>query len=327
MKRKLNIENLWLGDVILIGRTDAMSKAICEKTGSRYSHAMLMWNGALIHVSDLVITTNPSRLLLDNDESICVLRLRSRYWSRVVVFWVTEYARNLVGTLYDKDYVNAMYRGDVLEYSTNRQTCSRFIAQCFAYVGINLVDDIIACTPENLRRSKFFKVVKKSTLPATDRDILYANTPDVTEIQNRAILSIIRRLYVKYPKADIMSLSQLENFVEKNPQESDTVLGEMKKTEYFNLYDYEERFCSYLYDVKKFEEQWGVNNYSMARSVLNDSKRILKERLAMMVYYEEKYNTEIPLAYYREMMNLQRRIITGCEKRIAIAQQILGNNY
>ena len=71
MKYKLNVSCLEPGDIILVGYNNATSREIQRRTNSLYLHAMLFWYGSITHVSDIVITENPSRMLLDEDEAVC----------------------------------------------------------------------------------------------------------------------------------------------------------------------------------------------------------------------------------------------------------------
>ena len=72
----LNVGCLLPGDIILVGYNDADSREIQRRTNSRFSHAMLYWCGSIIHAADIVITENPSRMLFEEDEAVCVLRLK-----------------------------------------------------------------------------------------------------------------------------------------------------------------------------------------------------------------------------------------------------------
>lgn len=72
MKYKLNLNVLEPGDIILVGYNDNNSRKIQEATNSSYSHAMLYWYESIVHASDIVITENPSRMLFEEDEEVCI---------------------------------------------------------------------------------------------------------------------------------------------------------------------------------------------------------------------------------------------------------------
>lgn len=112
MKYKLKLNMLLPGDIILAGYNDDLSREIQARTGSRFSHAMLYWRDSIIHAGDIVITENPSWMLFDADESVCVLRLKDAPGNELRIHEIIKHARSFVGTLYDTDALNALNNGE-----------------------------------------------------------------------------------------------------------------------------------------------------------------------------------------------------------------------
>lgn len=324
MKYKLNVKALLPGDIILVGYNDEDAREIQRRTNSKFSHAMLYWYGSIIHAADIVITENPSRILFDEDEDVCVLRLKEEYWDRIRIGLLIYYARSFVGTFYDKRALNAMRDGKKVEPKENRQMCSRFVAQCFDYVCLDIVDDYETCSPEDIYKSTLLSPIEdKSILVATQWDIDFANSYDVTSEQYKAIKSFIISLKRQFPQEDIVSLNQLENYIEKNPTNGDIILELLKKTEYFNLCKLEKEHCQYLYNVEAFKSMWKEASRDQAFSVIRDSKRIIDERSGVILAYKKKQIMVGDIAYYRQMLSLQEKIIETAKERIEVAEEVL----
>ena len=135
MKYKLNLGIIQQGDIILVGTPDRLSQEIRNRINCDYSHAMLMWDESLLHARKVIIPENPSRKLYDEGSKACVLRLKDQPGRDLLIQYMLDYARTLVGTYYDFDAVFAIRRGEQPVYNPNRQTCSKFVAECFDYVG------------------------------------------------------------------------------------------------------------------------------------------------------------------------------------------------
>lgn len=326
MRYVLNVKSLLPGDIILVGYNDKNSRTIQQRTNSKYSHAMLYWFGSIIHASDIVITKNPSRELFEEDENVCVLRLKDEEWNSFAIQALINYARSFVGTYYDYDALFAMKRGEEVIPNENRQMCSKFIAQCYEHVGLDLVDDYNLCSPEDIRNSTILREIPNCLREATQDDIDFAEKiKDVTKEQHKAIKSFLESLNMQYRKEDIVSLKQLERFIEDNPNEGDCVLGLLEKTDYFDLWKIEKKYCSFLYDVDAFKEMWKKNAGSQARAVINDCERIIEEKQGDIQVYKAKQLTIGDLEYYRQMIVLRENIIGAAKERIEVATRVLAD--
>lgn len=191
MKYKLDLSKLTPGDVILVGTPDNLSREIRERTNCEYSHAMLMWDDSLLHARRVIIPENPSRRLYDEGSKACVLRLKEQPGKDLRIYDLLEYARNLVGTYYDYEAVLAIKRGKQPVYNPNRQTCSKFVAECFDHVCLDVVKDYESCTPADLFASDSFDHIEDVLVEASEWDEEFANSKDVTKLQFEAIVKVI----------------------------------------------------------------------------------------------------------------------------------------
>lgn len=327
MDYKLNVSCLRPGDVILIGYNDRISKEIQQRTNSLYSHAMLYWYGSVIHASDIVVTENPSRFLFKEDEHVCILRLKDDFWNIIRIISLIDYARTFVGTFYDKSALTKLQKGKSASPKENRQMCARFIAQCFDYVCLDLVDgDYGLCTPEDIYQSKIMKRVEPPLVRATPKDIEFAESCDVTKLQHAAIREFLISLKKKFPAEDIVSLNQLEGFIEQHPSNGMCVLELLRQTCYFDLWKLEKENCPYNYDVDAFKKKWEDDSVNQAIAIVEDGERIIREQQSSIFAYEHKITTIGDIEYYRQMITLRNNIINTANERIAIAKQVLAQH-
>lgn len=323
MQYKLNVGVLEPGDIILVGYNDDNARQIQERTKSLYSHAMLYWYGSIIHAADIVITANPSRLLFEEDEPVRILRLKQEHRRPLQIKSLIEYARSFVGTFYDIEALHAMRDGEEVKPNPNRQMCSKFVAQCYDYVCLDLVEDYELCSPEDINRSDLLCEVEDPLLEATQEDIDFTKSFDVTKKQFKAIWYFLRILNRKFPEEDIVSLKQLEAFVEKNPSKADEVLDLLNQTEYFRLWELEKEHCQYLYNEEEFINKWRDSAVKQAIAVKNDCQRIIEEKRGDILAYKMKIETIGDIAYYRKMIELRENIISTAEERFAMAEKVL----
>ena len=323
MYKKLNIKNLIPGDIILVGYNDEDSREIQKRTNSRFSHSMLYWYGSIIHASDIVITENPSRMLFEEDEDVCILRLKDNYWNPKRISSIIDYARTLVGTFYDRKALIAMRDGKKVTPKENRQMCARFVAECYDYVCLDLVKNHETCTPEDIFKSTILNQIPNPLLEATQEDIDMAASFDVTKVQFKAIKEFLISLKKQFPREDIVSLNQVEQFIEKKPSNGDCVLNLLKETEYFNLWKIEKEHNPYLYDAEAFKNKWNDCAKNQALSIVRDSNRIIKEKKHDINIYKLKLFEIGNLAYYHEMITLRENIIKTANERIDVAEQVL----
>lgn len=323
MNYKLNVDCLKPGDVILVGYNDKRSREIQRRTNSQYSHAMLVWYSSIIHASDIVITENPSRMLFAEDETVCVLRLKDELWNKTRIDDMIKYARSFVGTFYDRKALVALRDGKKVEPKENRQMCARYVAQCYDYVCLDLVDgDYELCTPEDINNSKIMRRVEKPLQEATKEDEEFAESFDVTLLQFWAIKDFLISLKRKFPNEDIVSLDQLEDFIVHNLSVGDDVLELLRRTDYFDLWAKEKEHCPYNYSTDAFKEKWKDNAARMAIDVEKDSERIIEEKLRDIAEYERRIETIGDIEYYREMIALRNNIVAASKERIAVAKQV-----
>lgn len=327
MKYKLNLGILQQGDIILVGTPSRLSQEIRNRINCDYSHAMLMWDESLLHASKVIIAENPSRKLYDEGSKACVLRLKDQPGRELRIQDMLDYARTLVGTYYDFEAVLAIRRGEQPVYNPNRQTCSKFVAECFDYVGADVVKDYESCTPADLFASDSFDHIEDVLIEASEWDIEYAKSKDVTKLQYDAIVNTVEKLAQWYPQADIMSFEQLNQFVNNNPSEANRISQLLADVGYYNLWEREQEYCPYLYDAEQFKLFRRDDTVTAAIKMKKSSEKIVVEKEILTAYFHECLSKYGENDYYNAMLQLQFKVIESANKRIAVANKILEENH
>jgi hypothetical protein len=172
--KRIGIESLRPGDIILTARPAIKSAAIRFATGGLVSHAMIcVQNGSFIDsTSEGVQARNIQRELFEDDETVFGFRLREPL-SREVIAEIVNFARSEIGTRYAvREAIRSKKR--LREPRTRQQFCSRLVARAYQSVGISLVADPDYCTPDELRRSPLLQKLELVTETVDDGEVQQA---------------------------------------------------------------------------------------------------------------------------------------------------------
>lgn len=325
MKKIIDVAKLRPGDIILAGyNNDQDSIAIQKEIGCPYSHAMLFWYGSVIHSTiPIVITENPSRMLYDDCDAVCVRRLKPAMGNNIRIEMLIDYARSFVGTLYDKRMLASMHLHRNGCPNPNRQMCAKLVAQCYDHVCIDLVEDYNNCTPRDFWESDELFTINDILRDVTSKDQKFIDTPDVTEYQFNSIYNSLKEIRNLYPKADLVSLEQIEKYIEHNPSANNSILQILQRNGYFDIWVKEKELCAYLYDKKTFKDFWDEDSASQALSVIRDSKRIISDKINAIRRYQCLEKSVGELDYYNAMITLCENLIICAEERINVAYAVL----
>ncbi|MFP9454981.1 YiiX/YebB-like N1pC/P60 family cysteine hydrolase [Pectobacterium brasiliense] len=168
-------------------------------TLSKFSHAMVFVGGTLIHSDGGgVYSKNPQRMLFPKRSHVKVLRMKNKL-TIPQQDSIKNHARSLVGTVYSTLEAALVLVPFKLELS-ERQFCSRLVAQCYAQAGITLVKNKDFCTPAQFDNPKLFDEVIEAVRLATQDDINFTKSRDVnleTQVDTINMLTKIREKYGK----------------------------------------------------------------------------------------------------------------------------------
>ena len=216
----LNDESLQPGDIILTSAPGKASRFIRTATRSQYSHAMLyVASNAAIH-SDLagVHAANLQRLTFSSENKPLVLRLKNPL-EQESIRRLCNYARSLIGTQYSipQAATSALARKQDYIRKTNRQFCSRLVAEAYAEVSIKLVQNPSFCFPSDLINYDLLTQVDAPLRPVDRIDAKYLNRPNPLEFHIDLTNELFRRLR-EASDEDIQSQDQVVECLLRRPQ-------------------------------------------------------------------------------------------------------------
>lgn len=265
----LNLEVLKPGDIILEHGYKLHSSVIMKVTGSHYSHAMLYEGSTIIEATSSggVFSKVPNRFAVENQNDLKVLRLEEEI-SPQEMENITITARTLTGSSYDKsEAVKAGRKKKPAQKKSNGQFCSRLVAQCYNKAGIKLVESINYCSPADLEKSPLLSEVENAVKEASEAELAHALAPSIhtqhlkSSVQwVKAAKKILKKSGVEAETINDIYSATLNL---RNPKVDKLILKEIKASGHYNFYLEDKNANPYRYDVTKFAEKIGNNNYAI----------------------------------------------------------------
>lgn len=248
----IEYEKLVAGDIILTGGKSTAGVLVKVFTFSRFSHAMIWVDGTLIHSDGGgVYSKNPQRMIFTSRSQVKVLRLKKRLSPRKRDI-ICNYARSQVLSVYSTIEAAAV----VIPWKiplTERQFCSRLVAQCYDKAGIKLVKDANYCTPANFDNPQLFDEVHDAVREATQVDIDFTKTRDVnleTQKDTVKMITEIRKVYGK----NIQTLRHVVDLLLKNPEADAIVTDIALRSGYFDHGEIDMVVNPWRYNEHEFRE-------------------------------------------------------------------------
>ncbi|MFD2427611.1 YiiX/YebB-like N1pC/P60 family cysteine hydrolase [Sphingobium scionense] len=254
--RRIKVERLMPGDIILTASSGKMSKAIRLASKGQVSHAMIcVQHGSVIDsTDDGVQAHNIQRELYGPDGHIAVLRLR-RPLTDVQLGTVIDFARSEIGTRYSRsEAARSVLPG--LRPRTKQLFCSRLVARAFASAAVHLVPDPDYCTPEHIRRSPLLAELPDMTEPVSQAELAaWAARPnpiaEMQEVQNR-ILTAARDL-----DPSVENFNDLDRLVQDHPEWDERIARVYRDSGYLDLWQADYAINPWHYDLDAMEASAG----------------------------------------------------------------------
>jgi uncharacterized protein YycO len=247
--KRLNTNSLKVGDIILTTTAAKISKAVRFGTFSDISHAMVYVedHSVIDATGDGVQARNTQRLLFEDDSPVYALRLRDGL-SDTQCLDICNFVRARVGTEYSvKEALRTVFGGG--RGWTNKQFCSRLVAQAYASVGVALVEDPNFCSPTDLKDSPLLVEVNAATSPISDREAAQweclADIPRMTMDATNSVLAGARK-----KSKNIQSFDDLDRHLIEHPEDDEYVCGLFEKSGYLTLWQVEKEKNPWQYDLK-----------------------------------------------------------------------------
>lgn len=323
----LDTDRLRIGDIILTADQTLLSKGIRAATGGSFSHAMLyVADHSYIHSDgDGVHSGNTQRRLFSALGDAAVLRLRTPDASAVERACV--YARTQVGKQYSKaEAVRSRKFRDVADQleDSNRQFCSRLVAQAYSFAGVPLVPNADYCYPSDFASSQLLLAVAAPLRQARAAEIKFAQSENPIERQTRAtnfILDEVRKL----SGLDIQTFEQLPEFLIQNPQHDAAVCEIVKASGYLDLWKEDVLRNPWRYDAAEFRRLPvpSAERERVARRELPAAEQQLQQFTFVYGQYLTLWQ-QAKLNYFAAELQLYMYLIDVTKQRIEAARQVLG---
>ena len=322
----LDADRLRVGDIILTADQTLRSKGIRVATGGSFSHAMLyVADHSYIHSDgDGVHSGNTQRRLFSALGEAVVLRLRNPDPSAVERACV--YARTQVGKQYSKtEAVRSRKFRDAAEQveDSNRQFCSRLVAQAYLVAGVPLVPNADYCYPSDFAASQLLQAVAAPLRQARAAEIEFAHSERPIERQTRAtnfILDEVRKLSGR----DIQTFEQLPHFLVQNPKHDAAVCEIVKASGYLDFWKEDVLRNPWRYVAAEFR-MLPVSSGELER-VARRELAAAEQQLQQFTFMYGQYMTlwqRAKLNYFATQLQLYMHLIDAAKQRIEAARQVL----
>ena len=234
---------------------DALKSHMIRMGSKDYSHAMLYFEGSILHAHPpMVFASNPQRLcVLQQDDCLC---LRCPILTAGQKRRIEAYAREHVGALYstmEAAQTPLRKKGKTCSRS-GKEFCSRLVAEAYAAAGILLVKNPSFCAPGDFLRSKNLNQVKPCTRIATDADIGIILSKDFVLLSQKRTYELLKnvRTLAKQDGFKITTFKSVVEYVRKHSTRDAEVEKLFIKTHYFDTWKEEASVHGYRYNLLEF---------------------------------------------------------------------------
>lgn len=297
MAKRIKIEKLQPGDIILTASHTKSGKTVRLATGAAVSHVMIcVQHGSIIDsTSNGVQARNLQREFFDDDEKIWAFRL-AQSPSAAQLAQIIDFARSEIGTRYSvPEAIRSVLHGP--KPRSKRQFCSRLVARSYESAGIKLVKDPDYCTPDDLRLCPLLKELKDIfETVSEDEYSLWGNRADPTKMTmdaQNAILQTARKL-----DPEIENFMDLDMAVRDHPEWDDHVAKAYLDSGYLDIWKHEIVTNPWRYDLQLMER-------------IIDRKMLIDLREACVAAIKETYSGSrryaVNLMHYQQMHKIYQR--------------------
>lgn len=301
------------GDIVLTTQDAKISKGIRRLTGSSFSHAILyVARGSYVHSDgDGVHANNTQRLLFADISHALALRLLRNQDDKILQ--ICDFARSQIGKQYSvpEAIASRRRRGAAVGMRSNRQFCSRLVAQSYAHAGVALVPNPDYCYPTDLYNVDMVAHVPSCVRAATQKEIEFASTPNPLEVQTKATNQLfdgIRRASAE----DVQSDEQIVELLLRRPELDEALSRCLVRSGYLDLWKMEVLTNPWRYEESAFQ---AVNPPASVREEEIASADVSLRRFAIMRSHYKTLTERSSLKYFRLQLDLYERLIAYQLKR------------
>ena len=320
----VDLSKLLPGDIILERNDRNLSRLVRKLSNSQYSHALLYTgNSNCIDAGNIVKSCNLQRKLYKNSDDVCVLRLKKELYDDNIIEAAICYVRMVVGQEYSMEDAKKMALRNADNPMTNRQICTRLIAQAYKKGNIELVENEDFPTPEDILQSGKLEKINDITCEATEEDIAFADSQNVIDIQTVIIADMLTKAR-EACNSDIQTLGQMLDYVLYHPEKDSEISGIVKDSGYLDIWKKEEEINFWLYNSEEFKKHFPYHTFKCATSV-RYSSICEKER------YEQEFMQFVLLATQRDddllildiFIGLYEQLVAQAMRRINVVEEVI----
>ncbi|WP_168331792.1 YiiX/YebB-like N1pC/P60 family cysteine hydrolase [Rhizobium leguminosarum] len=329
MVKRIGIESLRPGDIVLTARRGTTSKVIRGTTLGIVSHAMIcVQQGSFIDsTSDGVQARNLQRELFHDDENVYAFRLKESAPGEVIGK-IVDFARSEIGARYSMIEAARSVLGGPKPRGA-RQFCSRLIARAYHSVGIQLVPDHDYPTPDDLRRSPLLMELPIEIEQVSEEERAAMETGpkpiDQTHAAQNYILNEARSL-----DGTVENFGDLDRLIEAHPEWDARIAKAYRDSGYFDLWRLEFQKHPWRYDR---EMMLGMSDPARAEAVRAYCRGTIQEaysggiRFAVNLVYYSSVNSVSPRQTRRQLIDLYQTLVQNDEDRRETARAWLARFF
>ncbi|WP_298146725.1 hypothetical protein [Flavobacterium sp.] len=319
-------ENLLIGDILLIKTNDRTCEKIREYSKSNFSHALIYrGNSSCLESNALgVASVNPQRLLFQNIDDLCVLRLKDlSLLPKLEIGLINSSSK--VGMGYSsrrelmKSYLETLEKAE----EENRQFCTRLVSQIYFESGIDIVQNPDYCSPKDIENSELLEKVDDMLKEASLQEIELAQEENnILSIQTDALFTIFEKIR-EISNVDIQTFDQIDDFLIQNPEFDEAFNTIVKDSKYFDLGNLEKEKNILMYNPETFLKYYGVEQCVQVSlsQIQGEKHRIINFSLAIKKYTELYDQTK--LQYFKSHIDCYIQNLELSKERLFVWETII----
>ena len=319
--KKLADSSLRMGDIILTTSSSAASRVIRTATTSDISHAMMYVEYcSVIDASDEGVQAhNTQRIFFENDCTIYVLRLRANLLECQVNDLVA-FARSKIGTRYSMGEAIQVVSGRYQKPS-NRQFCSRLVAQAFHHIGHDLVVNPDFCSPDELKNSPALLHVKNAVVLATpEEQATFDGLMDTTQVMRDATNAALNA--ARATNDQIQTFDDLAQHLIDHPSDDEIMCQAIETSGYLSVWHLNMMQSPWQYNLLLMSELPPHEIETYCRAVLSDDK-LNRNRYIINRNGYGQLSRRYGLRYYSLMYSLYDHLVSLHGRRVEVASRWL----
>jgi hypothetical protein len=251
--KRVNVNNIRPGDIILTARLHPTSKGIRYFTDGEVSHAMIcvQYGSVIDSTSEGVQAWNPQRDFFSDKEEVFAFRSKAAL-SEAQLKTIIDYVRSEIGTRYSKrEAVRTVVGGH--KPRNERQFCSRLVARAYASAGVQLVSDKDYCSPEDLRTSPLLVELTDVVEDVSSGEkAAWRNHPDPIKkmkASQNAVLKAARRI-----RPSVENFDDLDQLVRDHWEHDAWIAKVCRKSGYLDVWREDRRINPWHYDFALMDQ-------------------------------------------------------------------------